>query len=205
MPSLKASLRELVDMFKKTFWDGVKVFVPIALTIGIILWLFSTLENFFGALILHVIPKEYYFKGLGILLGLIFIYAIGLLVNAWMVKWIYNATDRLVQKIPIVKVIYNAIQDLVNFFDKNNKSDQHQAVLMDYGMGKVIGFITRDSMKDTPLAEHAEDKVLVYVPLSYQIGGLAIIVSRSSLTPLKWSADQAMSFILTAGMTTQRK
>lgn len=192
-------------MFKKAFWDGIKAFVPIALTVGIILWLFTTLENFFGRLIQYVIPHQYYFKGLGILLGLLLIYVIGLLVNAWMVKWVYDLADRLVKKIPVVKTIYNAIQDLVNFFDKNNQSQQHQAVLIDYAMGKVIGFITRDSMKATPLEEYGEDKVLVYIPLSYQIGGLAVLVSRSSLTPLKWSADQAMSFILTAGMTTQRK
>jgi uncharacterized membrane protein len=192
--------------FKRTFWDGIKAFVPIALTVGIVLWLFSSLESFFGHLIQYAIPKEYYFKGLGILLGIIFIYCMGLLVNAWMVKWVYDLAERVVQQIPGVKTIYNAIQDLVNFFDKSDKSDQQQAVLIDWPIGKVMGFVTRSSMAGTPLAEHGgEDEVLVYIPLSYQIGGLAVMVSRKSLTPLKWPADQAMSFILTAGMTTQRK
>ena len=105
-----------------------------------------------------------------------------------------------------MSTIYNAIQDLVNFFDKKEGSDQQQAVLIDWPIGKVIGFITRGSMKETPLGEHGDDdQVLVYIPLSYQIGGLAVMVSRKSLTPLEWSADQAMSFILTAGMTSQRK
>lgn len=191
-------------MFKRTFWNGIKAFVPIALTLGIVMWLLNTLETFFGHIIQHVIPSQYYFKGLGIALGVVFIFVIGILVNAWVVKWAYDWAEKLVQKIPGIKTIYNAIQDFVNFFDKNNKSDQQQAVLIDLPIGKVVGFITRDSMEDLPLASHAVNKVLVYIPLSYQIGGLSVVVSRDSLTPLNWPADQVMSFILTAGMTTQR-
>lgn len=191
-------------MFKRTFWNGVKAFVPIALTLGIVLWLLNILETFFGQFIQYFIPHKYYFKGLGILLGIVFIYMIGILVNAWVVKWAYDMTDRLVQKIPGIKTIYNAIQDLVNFFDKSKKSGEQQAVLIDLPIGKVVGFITRDSMNDLPLGAYAENKVLVYIPLSYQIGGLAVVVSRDSLIPLKWPADQVMSFILTAGMTTSR-
>lgn len=192
-------------MFKRTFWNGIKAFVPIAMTLGIVIWLLGILESFFGRFIQYFIPHQYYFKGLGILLGIVFIYFIGILVNAWVVKWAYDFAERIVQKIPGIKTIYNAIQDLVNFFDKSHKSDQQQAVLIDLPIGKVVGFITRDSMSDLPLAAHAENKVLVYIPLSYQIGGLAVVVARDSLIPLKWPADQVMSFILTAGMTTSRK
>lgn len=191
-------------MIKRTFWNGIKAFVPIALTLGIVMWLLNTLESFFGHIIQHIIPAQYYFKGLGIILGIVFIFVIGVLVNAWIIKWLYDWAERLVQKIPGIKTIYNAILDLVNFFDKNNKSDQQQAVLINLPFGKVVGFITRESMSDLPLAGHADNKVLVYIPLSYQIGGLAVVVSRDILVPLNWSADQVMSFILTAGMTTQR-
>lgn len=190
-------------MFKNTFWNGLKAFVPIALTLGIVLWLLNTLENFFGKFIQYIIP-EYYFKGLGIILGIIFIYIVGILVNAWFIKWVYEKAERLVQRIPGIKTIYNAIQDLVNFFDKSKDNDQQQAVLIDLPIGKVVGFITRNSMSDLPLAKHAENKVLVYIPLSYQVGGLAVVVSRDTLIPLNWPADQVMSFILTAGMTSQR-
>lgn len=192
-------------MFKKTFWNGVKAIVPIALTLGIVIWLFQVLENFFGRFIQYFIPPEYYFKGMGILFGLVFIYLIGILVNAWVIKWIYDLGERIVKRIPGIKTIYNAIQDLVNFFDKSNQSEQQQAVLVELPFGRVVGFVTRSSLDGLPFASHAENELLVYIPMSYQIGGFAVVLPRDRLTPLKWPADQVMSFILTAGMTSQSK
>lgn len=192
-----------MNNIKRIFWSGLKAFVPIALTLGIVIWLLDSLEHFFGQIIQHVIPAQYYFKGLGIFLGIVFIFAVGLLVNAWMIKWVYDLTDKLAKKIPVIKTIYNAIQDFVNFFDKSGKSDEQQAVMVDLPMGKVLGFVTRTSMQGLPIEEEVNDTVLVYIPLSYQIGGLAVFMPRSSLIPVKWPADQVMSFILTAGMTSQ--
>lgn len=191
-------------MLKRTFWDGFKAFVPIALTVGVTVWLFTSLENFFGRIIRYIIPAQYYFEGLGILLGIVFIFLIGLLVNAWLVKWLYDWMECILQKIPGIKTIYNAIQDLINFFDKNDQSKQQQAVIVHSAIGKVVGFVTRQSLEGTPLATEGKNEILVYIPLSYQIGGVAIVVPRSDVTPLQWPADQAMSFILTAGMTSHR-
>ncbi len=191
-------------MIGKIFWNGIKAFVPIALTISIVLWLFSTIETFFEHLLQHTIPPEYYFKGLGILIGVLLIFVIGLLVNAWVVKSIYRQGDKIVKKIPIIKTIYNAIQDLLNFFDKSNQEAQ-QAVMVQTRFGKVMGFVTKDKLNEMMPILGSKDEVLVYIPLSYQVGGLTIVVSRSDITKMDWSVNEAMSFILTAGMTGQKK
>lgn len=190
-------------MIKKIFWNGIKAFVPIALTISIVIWLFTTIESFFGHFLRRIIPSEYYFDGLGIIVGMAFIFIIGILVNAWVVNKLYVFAERLVKRIPFVKTIYNAIQDLLNFFDKDKQTAQ-QAVMVDTAMGKVIGFITRDALSTLTPSLGNDDEVLVYIPLSYMVGGITIIASRKTLIPLAWSVDKAMSFILTAGMTGQK-
>jgi uncharacterized membrane protein len=38
--------------------------------------------------------------------------------------------------------------------------------------------------------------------MSYMIGGFAVLMPRSALRPLNMSMDEAMRFILTAGVTT---
>jgi uncharacterized membrane protein len=44
--------------------------------------------------------------------------------------------------------------------------------------------------------------VAVYLPMSYQVGGYTLLVPRSSLTPVEMSREEAMKFILTAGLKT---
>lgn len=187
-------------MLKKTFWNGLKIFVPVAVTVTVVVWVFSTIETFFGHLLQLVIPPEFYFKGLGILVGLTVIFLLGLLLNAWIVRKLYDMTEKIVQKIPLIKTVYNSIQDLMSYFDKSTKSEAQQAVLVDISIGKVMGFITCDALANLPLLA-SDQEVLVYIPLSYQIGGLSVMIAKNAITPLNWPANQAMSFILTAGMT----
>lgn len=192
-------------MIKKIFWNGLKAFLPIALTLGIVIWLLNLLETFFGRVLRHIIPTQYYFTGLGILVGILFIFVVGILVNAWVINNLYKLADKIVKRIPFIKTIYNSIQDLLNFFHQSQESSQQQSVVMvQTPMGKVIGFVTRETLTDLPLATENAQDVLVYVPLSYTIGGLIMVVSKDLVTPLNWPAEQVMSFILTAGMAGQK-
>ncbi|MDH5470579.1 MAG: hypothetical protein OEX75_08300, partial [Gammaproteobacteria bacterium] len=45
------------------------------------------------------------------------------------------------------------------------------------------------------------DNVLVYLPLSYMIGGYAVLMPRSAIRPVDMSMEEAMRFTLTAGVT----
>jgi uncharacterized membrane protein len=185
------------------FWNGIKAFVPIALTIAILFWIFRSIEIFFGNILRHIIPAQYYFDGLGIIVGFTFIFILGILVNAYLIKRLYAWADKIVKRIPVIKSIYNAIQDLLNFFDKDKQQAQ-QTVLIETALGKVIGFITRDKISEFLPLPKENDQVLVFIPLSYMVGGITMVVSRQAITPLDWPVDKAMSFILTAGMTGQK-
>ncbi|WP_236860757.1 hypothetical protein [Candidatus Reidiella endopervernicosa] len=43
--------------------------------------------------------------------------------------------------------------------------------------------------------------VLVYLPMSYMVGGYTVLVPKDELRPLQMSRDEAMRFVLTAGIT----
>lgn len=184
---------------KQIFWSGLKVFIPMVLTVSIVFWGFLTIDTFFGAFLKWLLPHQVYFKGSGFLLGVVFIFVLGVLVNAWLLKSLYGMLDRLVKRIPFIKSIYNAIQELVDFFDKDNTGQQ--TVVVDTPLGQVIGFITRNSIRDLPFGDAQSDNVLVYIPLSYQIGGFMISMPKDKVTIVEWPMDTAMSFVLTAGMT----
>lgn len=182
---------------KNIFWNGIKLFVPMVLTFAIAIWIFGSLETFFGGFLRYFIPEKYYFPGLGILIGIATIFAAGILVNAWIVRKIYRFAEKIVKRIPLIKTIYNGIQDLFSFFDKNQTAKQ--TVLVKTPLGKIIGFVTRTSFKEMPTLG-AESEIMVYIPLSYTIGGLTMILPKKDIEILDWPVDKAMSFAIMAGM-----
>ncbi len=188
-------------MVKQLFMNGLKAFVPIALTLAIVVFIFRSIETFFEAVLTTVMPAHYYFDGLGILVGIFFIFILGILVNAWLIKNIYQLVDHLVKKIPFVKTIYTSIQDLVGFFEKTQTQTTNQVVVCEMGGMKVLGFVTKEHFDGLPEAFGDEDSVLVYVPMSYMVGGMMVSVPKSKITPVDMTTNQAMSVIITAGLT----
>lgn len=188
-------------MIKKIFWNGLQAFVPVVVTLAIVIWVFRSIEVFFGRFLKYFIPEQYYFDGLGIIIGVLLVFVIGVLINAWMIRHLYQMVESIVKKIPVIKMIYNAVKDFINFFDKSKQTQAQYAVLVNTALGQVVGFVTRDDLTDLPDALGGVEKCLVYIPLSYQIGGLMISIEKKELTKLDWDINKVMSFVLTAGMS----
>lgn len=188
------------SMIKKIFLSGLVAFLPMAITLGIVVWILRTIEGFFGHVFKYFISPQYYFDGLGIILGLIFIFVLGLLVNAWVIGKLYTWFESVVKKTPGIKTIYNAIQDMMGFFDQD-KIAQQRAVIVNTPMGRMIGFVTREDLSKLPSGLGGEKDVFVYVPLSYQIGGVMLAMPESALTHLDMSVNDAMSMVVTGGVS----
>ncbi len=50
-----------------------------------------------------------------------------------------------------------------------------------------------------------EDKVAVYLPLSYQLGGYTVYLSKDRVKVIDMSVEDAMRRVLTAGLSTKKK
>ena len=54
--------------------------------------------------------------------------------------------DAVFARIPVVKTVYVAIRDFMRFFPTSGKtSDLRRVVLVPFGPGKIIGFVTAES------------------------------------------------------------
>ena len=171
---------------------GLLTVLPVALTLWVLFWAFSSLESLVGPFI----PAHWYFPGVGILTGLALLVAVGLLVHGFVFRLLINLSDRLLEKIPLVKSLYAALQDVATLFNQNKHANLNKAVMVEVSEGmQLIGFITNEEVGKTLLAN--EDVVAVYMPFSYQIGGYTLYVSRSKLTPLDIPVEQAMRMAIT--------
>jgi uncharacterized membrane protein len=65
---------------------------------------------------------------------------------------------------------------------------------------RLLGFVTRAEFTDLPAGIGTASEVAVYLPMSYQVGGYTVIVPREAVRAIEMSREEAMKFILTAGL-----
>ena len=186
------------------FLKGLAAILPLSLTIYIIYWLSTSAESLLGGLLKRFLPLDYYWPGLGVITGLLLIFIVGLLVNAWLIRHLFQYSEKLLLSLPLVKTIHGAIKDLMNFLSSPRKQEKNQQVVTaTFGDIQMIGFVTHQQANEL-LKQPGEGMVAVYFPLSYQIGGYTLFMARDKLTPLDMSPEDAMRLVLTAGLSSNK-
>lgn len=174
----------------KYFGQGLLFVVPVFVTIAVLVYLFQKADTLFGLDI----------PGLGILILLVGITLVGyigtVLVTNPVVKWFANLMNRT----PVVKIIYSSVKDLLSAFVGSKKKFTHPVLIKlsaDNDM-QQLGFMTQDDLSDLGISK---DMVSVYVPFSFSIMGNVFVVPRANITPLKSSPTETMKFVVSGGIT----
>lgn len=179
-------------IFKKWlfyFVQGLLFVFPLGVTAYVIFQFFLFVDG--------LIPTET--PGLGLLLVVLSITALGLLANTIIAKPIFNYFEKLLNRVPLLKTVYSALSDLLSAFVGKKRSFK-QAVLVQMdkeGILKKPGFITQSNLEELGLS----DEVAVYLPHSYNFSGNLFLVEKRYVTELKVPAADVMKFIVSGGVS----
>ncbi len=187
-------------LISKTLLTGFITLLPIVLTIYLLYWLAVSSEQVMGSALRWALPDATYFPGLGMLAGLLVVFIVGLLMKAYIVRQMFALGEQLLYQLPLIKSIYRGIRDFFDFFSPKD-TNLGQVVAVTYNGVEMIGFITQTDEQRLPESFREQDKVLVYLPMSYMIGGFTVFVPREHVRALKMSMEEAMRFAMTAGIT----
>jgi len=192
-------------MFKSigtTLITGIITVLPIVLTLYLLYWLAVSSEQVMGRALQWALPKVVYFPGLGTIAGLILVFLVGLLMKAVLVRQLFSFSESVVYRLPIIKSVYRAIRDLFDFFSPKKEQFGRVVTVNVNGM-EMIGFITQEDPQRLPESLRNPDSVLVYLPMSYMIGGFTLLIPKKDIKPCQMNMEEAMRFVLTAGITGQ--
>ena len=192
-------------MFKsisKILITGFITLLPIVLTIYLLYWLAYTSEQVMGSALRFVLPNAAYFPGLGMIAGVVVVFIVGLMMNAYMIRQLFALGEQLLYRLPLIKTVYRAFRDFFDFFSPK-KEQFGQVVAVTVNDMELIGFVTQQDPQRLPESFRDRNSVLVYLPMSYMVGGYSLLIPRDKLRPLKMSKEEAMRFVLTAGITGQ--
>jgi uncharacterized membrane protein len=190
-------------MFKsisKILLTGFITLLPVILTVYLLYWLAVSSENVMGTALRWVLPNATYFPGLGMIAGLVVVFVVGLLMKAILIRQIFSFGEKILYQLPLIKTVYRAMRDLFDFFTPKEEG-LGEVVAVTYNGTEMIGFVTQTDQKKLPESFRGQDKVLVYLPMSYMIGGFTVFISREHVRPVNMSMEEAMRFALTAGIT----
>ena len=193
----------MVKFISKHILTGLVTVLPIVLTLYFIYWFVVSTESMLKDIIRIWLPENLYWPGMGVITGLIVVFIVGLLMHAYVVQRLFAKGEKLLYHTPVIKSIYLTLRDFLNYFSPETKKEFEQVVAVsigDTGM-QVIGFVTQANLESLPEDFREEDSILVYLPLSYMIGGYAVLTPRSAVKPINMNMEEAMRFTLTAGVT----
>lgn len=179
---------------------GLVTILPIGLTVYFIYWLGITTESLLSKPLKLVLDPGNYWPGMGLVTGFLILFVVGLAVNAFLVRRVLALGEELLMRVPVVKTVYSAIRDMTRLVNtEKKKGDLDRVVTLDFGPGKLIGFVTQEHAKTLGIGG-GDDLVAVYLPMSYQIGGYTLYLPRSKLVETDLSVEQAMRIVLTGGV-----
>lgn len=190
----------------RTFLTGLAAILPIVITIALLWWLGAAAEDLLGGLLQTLLPGTLYFPSLGLIVALGLVFAIGVLLRAYVVQGLFAWMEGLLERIPVVKTVHGVVRDMMGLVSGDLEKQFGAAVLVtlpgtDY---RLVGFVTREDFTGLPDNLGSGETIAVYLPMSYQIGGYTLMLPRSQVEPLELSLEDAMRYTLTAGVSARK-
>jgi uncharacterized membrane protein len=187
-----------------TFLKGLAAVLPVTLTIYLVVWLGTKAESILGAPLRVLLPSERYWPGLGLIAAFALILVVGVLVDAYVVRRLFRFGESLLARIPVVKTIFGALKDFTLFLPAGGKSrDLKRVVVWQLGSARLIGFVTEENVSTRLLGAQAAERVAVYFPMSYQIGGYTLYLPPGDLHETDLSVEEGMRLVLIGGISSR--
>ena len=173
------------------FLRGLIFLVPLVVTLYVIYWVFVRIDRILN------LPVP----GLGFIATIVFITLVGFGASNFLTRNIVHLVDKIFARLPLVKMIYTAIKDLVNAFvgDKKSFNRPVQVVIDRESNLRVIGFATRDNLDSIGI----QDSIAVYLPQSYNFAGNLIIVDREQVIPMSADPGEVMKLVVSGGVSSK--
>jgi uncharacterized membrane protein len=189
----------------KTFFTGLIALLPISATIYLFFWVMGAAEEFSGHIMQFIMPDQWYRPGMGLVFSLGMIFLVGLLMEFLLFKTFAVKFESIIYRVPLVKSIYGSIREFLAFLLEGKSKGPRQVVSVTFGNNlTMVGFITKRDLSFLK-CDDAAGKVAVYFPFSYQIGGYTVLVPHEQIAPMDIPIEQAMRFVMTAGIIENEK
>ncbi|RUM50108.1 MAG: hypothetical protein DSY47_02500 [Hydrogenothermus sp.] len=192
-----SKIKEIFSLkyIRDTFLTGFFVFLPVALTIFIVFYILSLVNNLVLPYLRYILPIPD-IPGIGVLTTLLLIFFTGLLTKNFLGKKLLSISDYIFSKTPLVRSIYNSLKQITeSLFIK--KGSFKKTVLVEFprkGMLSIAFVASEIKIND-------KKYYAVYVPTAPNpTSGYTIFVKEEEIIHTDLTIDEATKIILSGGL-----
>ncbi len=200
---MKAHLKTAWQSFLRYFSQGLLYLIPLGVTIMVFIWVFNLVDSFakmgVGAIETTGIEVKHYYWIL-LLALMVFITLVGVIGPFIFSTPLSRYVKNLINKTPVIKMIYNSVQDLLSVFVGNKKKFTQPVIfkVSDSSDIEMIGFLTQQNLTDLSIEDN---KVSVYVPFSFSIMGSLYVVPAKNVRLLNSPPQDILKFVISGGIS----
>lgn len=188
----------------KYFGQGLLYLIPLGVTVMVFIWIYNLIDRFasFGVDMVKtqtgVEVKHYYWVLLASIL--IFITIVGVVGPYLFSTPISRYFKNLINRTPVIKMIYSSVQDLLSVFVGNKKKFTQPVIfkVSESSELEMIGFLTQDDLTDLNIEDK---KVSVYVPFSFSIMGALYVIPAKNVKMLNTPPQDILKFVISGGIS----
>ena len=171
------------------FVQGLLLLAPLAITVYVCWVTFTTIDGWLG------LPV----RGAGFLVTIALITLFGFLAGGFLTRRFWSLLERLMQRLPLIRLLYSSTKDLLNAFvgDKRRFDKPVLVELMPGTNAQAFGFVTQESLEHLGLPGH----LAVYFPQSYNFAGSLVVFPATQVRRLTAESSAVMAFIVSGGVT----
>lgn len=199
----------LLARFRTAFLSGIVLLAPLAVTI----WVINTLIQALGALVSPVfrtlLPEDLLDKFwinwtinlVSAALVVLLIALIGWLSRFFLGKMIFNQVEKMLQNLPIIKIVYGTVRQIIDTISQQQKAVFQQAVLVQFPRPGLysLGFLTSTASGEVQIKTQ-EKVVNVFIPTTPNpTSGYLVMVPENDVMVLDMNIGDAMKLIISGG------
>ncbi len=182
---------------RRLFLGGLVVTVPIVLTVKSLVWLFLFVDGLAQPLGVLIVGREV--PGIGFAMTVGTVLLAGLLTSFVPLKRLFDASERLVESVPVVGLVYGTTKKVLSGFGGPGSARAFKRFVLARLPGRTApGFLTGDfHLRSKDGSERAV--CTVYVPTNHLYLGDVVVLPAEDVIETDLNVEEGISLMLSAG------
>jgi len=210
---------------RRAFVRGLLLILPLAITVGVLGWLFSVITGFSAPVVTRLLQGlgsplvaepwlEYLIPVLGVLLTLLTVVLVGVLGGHYAGRTVLAAFDSLLLRLPLVKWVYGSSRQLMDALSATGSGAFREVVFVEYPRRGLwcLGFVTAPAPsapsaysanavpEGVPGPHGLRNAIYVFLPTTPNpTSGYTVVVDRSEALPAGMTVEDGLKLIVSGG------